>query len=146
MYSYHFLSSLKAKALHKAREYPELLDARAVRRARTWRQYDDAVTAPLHGFRDAEDYWRRSSSVHFLPRIRRPVLLINSRDDPFIPESSLPEHLVEGSKWLRAEFSPRGGHAGFVAGSLPWRPTYWAEDRALEFLAGYVPTIRPTRD
>ncbi len=146
LYSHHFLRTLKAKALRKAREYPGLLDSRRVRRARTWRQYDDAVTAPLHGFRDAEDYWHRSSSVHLLPRIQRPVLLINSRDDPFIPESSLPEELAEGSKWLQAEFSARGGHAGFVAGPLPWRPIYWAENRALAFLAGYVPTIEPTRD
>ncbi|NIR46059.1 MAG: alpha/beta fold hydrolase, partial [Gemmatimonadetes bacterium] len=84
LYTYFFLRTLKAKALRKAHEYPGLLDAKAIRRARTWRQYDDAATAPLHGFRDAADYWERSSSITFLDRICRPVLLINAADDPFI--------------------------------------------------------------
>ncbi len=145
VYSYHFLRSLKAKALRKARDYPEMLDAVAVRRARNWRQYDDAVTAPLHGFRDADDYWARSSSLRFLEGIRRPTLLISARDDPFIPASSLPLKQVESSRWLHAEFSRRGGHAGFVSGRLPWRPVYWAERRAIEFLAEFVPTFEPMR-
>ncbi len=145
LYTFFFLRTLKAKALQKASEYPGLLDEKAVRRARNWRQYDDAVTAPLHGFRDAEDYWARSSSRFLLERIRRPTLLINSRDDPIVPASSLPEQLVERSEWLRAEFTSRGGHAGFVAGTLPWHPVYWAEQRAVEFLASFVPTLKPTR-
>jgi predicted alpha/beta-fold hydrolase len=143
-YSYFFLRTLKAKALEKARTYPDLLDENEVRRARTLRQYDDAVTAPLHGFRDAQDYWDRSSSMNFLERIRRPSLLINSRDDPLIPASSLPEQAVAESKWLHAEFTSSGGHAGFIGGARPWHPFYWAEERAVEFLASYAPTIRPT--
>jgi predicted alpha/beta-fold hydrolase len=143
LYTYSFLRTMKPKALHKAHEFPGLLDVDAIRRARTWRQYDDAVTAPLHGFEDAEDYWARSSSIHVLDRIRRPVLLINARDDPFIPASSLPEGAAQRSPWLHAEFSDRGGHAGFVSGSNPFRPRYWAELRAIEYLAGFVPSIRP---
>lgn len=145
IYTRFFLRTLKPKALRKAGEYPELLDARAIRKARNWRQYDDAVTAPLHGFRDAEDYWARSSSKSFLARIRRPVLLINAEDDPFIPASALPRSEVAESDWLHAFFSSKGGHAGFVAGSLPWRPLYWAERRAVDFLAQYVPSIRPLK-
>ncbi len=145
VYSHHFLRSLKAKALRKARDYPEMIDAVAVRRARNWRQYDDAVTAPLHGFKDADDYWEKSSSIRLLERIRRPTLLISARDDPFIPASSLPLKQVESSPWLRAEFSQRGGHAGFVSGRLPWRPVYWAERRAIDFLAEFVPTFQPIR-
>ncbi len=145
VYSHYFLRSLKAKALQKARDYPDRLDAVAVLAARNWRQYDDAVTAPLHGFRDADDYWARSSSMRVLENIRRPTLLISARDDPFIPASSLPLKQVEGSRWLRAEFSEKGGHAGFVGGRFPWRPVYWAERRAVEFLADYVPTIQPMR-
>lgn len=146
LYSRFFLRTLKAKALIKADEYPGRLDREAVRRARNWREYDDAVTAPLHGFRDAEDYWARSSSLFLLDRIRRPVLLIGARDDPFVPASSLPEEHVGRSEWLHAEFTSRGGHVGFVSGALPWRPLYWAEHRAVEFLAAFVPTIRPARD
>ncbi len=145
LYSYFFLRTLKAKALQKADENPDLLDAGAIRRARTWRQYDDAATAPLHGFKDAEDYWAQSSSIFYLDRIRRPVLLINARNDPFLPPSSLPEEQVERSEWLHAEFTAGGGHAGFVAGALPWQPYYWSEHRAIGYLSGFVPTIRPAR-
>ncbi len=145
LYSHFFLRTLKSKALQKAREYPDLLDAKAIRRVRNWRQYDDAVTATLHGFRDAEDYWARSSSVFRLDGIRRPVLLISARDDPLVPESILPEEYVARSSWLQAEFTRKGGHAGFVAGAFPGRPLYWAEHRAIDFLAGYVPSIRPVR-
>lgn len=146
VYTHFFLRTMKPKALAKAAEYPGLLDADAIRRARTWRQYDDAVTAPLHGFKDADDYWARSSSTRYLERVRRPVLLISARDDPFIPAHALPEEQVQRSEWLHAEFTDRGGHAGFIAGRVPWRPRYWAEERAVEFLAGYVPTIRPASE
>ncbi|UCC71195.1 MAG: hydrolase [Gemmatimonadota bacterium] len=144
LYTHFFLRTLKEKALAKAAQYPDILDATAIRRARTWREYDDVTTAPLHGFHDAADYWERSSSINYLDRIRRPVLLISARDDPFIPESSLPVDAVERSPWLHAEFTARGGHAGFITGALPWLPVYWAEQRAMEFLASFAPSIRPT--
>lgn len=143
LYSRHFLRTLKKKALQKARDNPELLDMKAVRRARNWRQYDEAVTAPLHGFASAEDYWQRSSSLRFLERVRRPTLLINAKDDPFFPADSLPRSVVEDSSWLTAEFTERGGHAGFVSGSLLGRTAYWAEERAVTFLSGFVPSVRP---
>ena len=145
LYSRFFLRTLKMKALGKARQFPDLLDRAAIKRARNWRQYDDAVTAPLHGFEDAEDYWARSSSLQFLGRIVRPVLIISSRDDPFVPAACLPEQLVDESEWLHGEFTDRGGHAGFVSRAFPWQPIYWAEHRAVEFLAELVPSIRPTR-
>jgi predicted alpha/beta-fold hydrolase len=144
LYTHFFLRTLKTKMLQKAEEYPGSLDVEAIDRASNWRQYDDAATAPLHGFEDAADYWARSSSIHFLDRIRRPALLINAKDDPFIPATSLPMDAVERSQWLHAEFTEHGGHAGFIAGSLPWRPVYWAEQRAVQFLASYAPTIRST--
>ncbi len=145
VYTTLFLRTLKPKALQKAREHPDLLNLKAVKRARSWRAYDAAATAPLHGFESAEDYWSRSSSLPYLRRIRLPVLLLNARDDPFIPASILPQELVNGSKWLQAEFTDRGGHAGFVSGAWPWRPVYWAEQRSIEFLARFVPTLRPAR-
>lgn len=145
LYSWFFLRTLRRKAQAKAEQYPEKLDVRAIRRARTWRQYDDAATAPLHGFADAAEYWAACSSGSFLSGIQRPTLLISARDDPFIPESSLPAGEIVHSDWLHAEFTERGGHVGFIAGTLPWRPTYWAERRAVEFLADYVPSIRPYR-
>ncbi len=145
LYSRFFLRTLKPKALRKAEEYPGLLDADAIRRAKTWGQYDDVATAPLHGFKGAEDYWSQSSSISFLGRIRRPTLLINAADDPFIPASCMPVELVEASEWLEADITPRGGHVGFVAGALPWRPYHWAEHRAVDFLADHAQTIRPAQ-
>lgn len=144
-YTRFFLKTLKPKALAKAQQYPGLLDEAAVRRARTWRQYDDVATAPLHGFSSAEEYWEMSSSMYYLDAICRPTLLISADDDPFLPESSLPREAVDRSDWLHADFTRRGGHAGFVAGTAPWRPVYWAEHRAMEFLAGYAPTLWPGR-
>ncbi len=126
LYTHFFLKTLKPKALAKARQFPGVLDEATIRRARNWKQYDDAATARLHGFRDADDYWAQSSSMRYLDAIRRPTLLISAADDPFIPESCLPREIVERSAWLEAEFTERGGHAGFVSGSLPWRPFYWA--------------------
>lgn len=142
IYSWFFLRTLKEKALAKAELYPEIIDAGAIRKARSWRQYDEVATAPLHGFEGADDYWFRSSSKRFLTKIRCPTLLISARDDPFIPESSLPVEEVADSDWLHAEFTERGGHVGFVTGRVPWNPIYWAERRAIDFLSGFVPTIR----
>lgn len=138
LYTRFFLRTLKAKALAKARQYPDLLDPAAIRSARDWREYDDAVTAPLHGFRDADEYWALSSSRGYLSHIRRPTLLINSRDDPFLPSSCLPSDAARDSQWLHPDFSDQGGHAGFVAGRLPVRARYWAEERSIAFLASHV--------
>ena len=99
--------------------------------------FDDLVTAPVHGFADADAYWKTASSAQFLPRIRRPTLLINAEDDPFLPAEALPRQAVAGNKFLTAAFTPRGGHIGFLEGSLPGFPSAWAETRAADFLAEY---------
>ena len=146
LYTRFFLRTLRRTALAKARQYPGLLESEAIRKARTWRQYDDAVTAPLHGFENAEEYWALSSSGTYLRSVRRPTLLINARNDPFLPADALPESAVAESPWLHAEFTSGGGHAGFVAGSWPWKVRYWAEERAIGFLADHAPSLRPARD
>ncbi len=143
LYSRFFFRSLKAKALAKAMQYPDLLDRRAIKKVRNWKDYDGVVTAPLHGFESAEDYWARSSSASFLAKIRRPVFLISSADDPFTPHTSLPHEPVSESPWLDASFTERGGHVGFVGGAFPWSSVSWAEQRAIEFLSGFVPTLPP---
>ena len=132
VYTENFMRSLRRKVLDKARQFPGFVDLDAVRRARTFRAYDRAVTAPLHGFADERDYWMRASSGPYLGRIRRPTLLINALDDPFVPEASLPDPRALPSDVV-AEFVPRGGHVGFVEGP-PWRSASWAERRAVEFL------------
>lgn len=132
----HFLATLIPKALRKAERFPGLLDAAAIRRCRTFAAFDDLVTAPLHGFADARDYWRTCSSARFVTSIRRPCLLLNSRDDPLVPRSVLPEADARASRSLIPEFSDRGGHCGFVEGGTPFRPRRWAEARVLRFFAG----------
>jgi uncharacterized protein len=136
LYTTSFMRSLRQKTVAKARAYPGFVDVRAALRARTFAAYDRLVTAPLHGFADEEDYWRRSSSGPYVARIRRPTLLISALDDPFIPPATLPDPRLLPPA-VRAEFVPRGGHVGFVEGR-PWRATSWAERRAVDFLAAVL--------
>lgn len=103
----------------------------------TFRRFDHAVTAPLHGFRDADDYYRHSSSRRYLYHIRVPALLLQAADDPFLPESAIPD-APELSPSVRLELSSTGGHVGFVGGRYPWRPIYWLEHRIPEFLSGFI--------
>ena len=96
----------------KAGQLASRVDVAGALRARTFAEYDRALTAPLHGFADERDYWARSSSRSFLARIRRPCLLLNAENDPFIPATSLPRSEVAGSPWLRAEFVSQGATPG----------------------------------
>ena len=109
-----------------------------LRRLRTFWQFDDQVTAPLHGFADATDYYTRCSSRQFLRRIRTPTLILHARDDPFMTPDAIPtaRELAPG---VRLELSAHGGHVGFVAGRVPWRPQYWLEGRIAEHI---LPRVR----
>ena len=136
VYTASFMRSFHAKTRAKALAYPGFVDLEAALRARTFTAYDRAVTAPLHGFADEVDYWTRASSGPYLPRIRRPTLLINALDDPFIPATSLPD-VTTLPECVQTDFVPHGGHVGFVEG-LPWRTRSWAERRAVEYLASLL--------
>ncbi|MGH7564843.1 MAG: YheT family hydrolase [Gemmatimonadota bacterium] len=139
LYTRYFLGSLKEKALRYAERYPGVVDVEGVRAARSFREYDDAAVAPIHGFADAADYYARSSSVDLLDRIRVPTLLISARDDPFLPGEILDRVGERASADVECLFPPTGGHVGFVTGP-PWAARSWAEDRAVGFLAGRVGT------
>ena len=120
IYTWNFLRTLKQNARHKLNIFPRLFDVDAMERARNMREFDDAVTAPLHGFRDVDDYWARASSKPFLRHIRVPTHLIHGRNDPFTPESILPvSHDV--SDQVSIDFCASGGHCGFVSGPFPGR-------------------------
>jgi predicted alpha/beta-fold hydrolase len=136
IYDRHFLRSLRRKALDKLVRHPNLFDRRALMRAENIYDFDDAVTAPVHGFASAHDYYNRSSSIRFLDRISVPTLLLSAIDDPFLPAEVLDEvRRVGGSNpALSFEFTSHGGHVGFVGGTVPWRPVYYAERRVCEFL------------
>jgi predicted alpha/beta-fold hydrolase len=102
---------------------------------RSFREFDEHVTAPLHGFAGADDYYARSSSRQYLKDIRVPTLLLHSSDDPFMTAATVPQpHELSNS--VELELYDRGGHVGFVSGRWPWRARYWLEQRIPAFLAG----------
>ena len=113
-----------------------------MRAARTLADFDDAVTAPVHGFASASDYYARSSSRHFLAGIRRPTLLLSAHDDPFLPRQVLDDVAMIAAKnpHIMVEFHDHGGHVGFVGGRLPWRADYYAERRVVEWLGERIGT------
>jgi predicted alpha/beta-fold hydrolase len=100
-------------------------------------QYDDRVVARLHGFQDVHDYYRRSSSRQFLKSITVPTLLIQAIDDPFMTHDILPG-LDEISPTVQLEFTPHGGHVGFISGHIPLRPRFWLEQRIPQFLLEFI--------
>jgi predicted alpha/beta-fold hydrolase len=117
-YTRMFLGTMKPKALAKLRQHPGLFDERKLRAARNLYEFDNVFTAPLHGFRDTDDYWTRASAKPKLSDIRIPALVLNALNDPFIPAESLPKQSEVGPNVTL--WQPRhGGHVGFAAGALP---------------------------
>jgi len=131
IYMWRFLGRLRGKIREKMERMPGTLDDRDFRAIQTFKHFDDRYTAPLHGFRDAEDYWTRASSRPVLSRIRIPALLVNARNDPFLDEPCFPYEVAEESGVFFLETPEEGGHLGF---SQPG-PRYWSEERAVRFLA-----------
>lgn len=145
LYTRHFLRTLRLKAEAKLERYPGLFDLDALARARTLYDFDDVVTAPVHGFANAHDYYSRSSSLQYLSRIRVPTLLLSAYDDPFLPREILDDvvEVAQNNLFLEAEMWERGGHVGFVSGTSPLDTHYYGEERVLEFLAGKVEQASP---
>lgn len=133
IYAWHFLQTLKPKAIAMAACFPGRIDVERVARATTMREFDDSVTAPLHGFADVDDYWTRGSSKQWLPGVALPALVLNARNDPFVPGVSLPTD-AEVSSWVHLEQPPAGGHAGFPDGRFPGSGA-WLPRRLAAFLA-----------
>ena len=118
IYTRMFLASMKPKALAKWQQHPGLFDRDKLAAARTLYAFDDVFTAPLHGYKDTPDYWARASAAPHLARIRIPALVLNARNDPFVPASSLPAPAQAGrcvTLWQPAH----GGHVGFPQGAFP---------------------------
>ena len=138
VYTARFLRTLRGKYRAKRPLIGDALDGRRVLAARTFREFDDAATAPLHGFRDADHYYAASSSARFLAGIRVPTLLLHSADDLFLPSDRRPPRRRRATTpSITAAFTEHGGHVGFVAGT-PWAPEFWAEAEAARFLAGQL--------
>ncbi|ACG73660.1 alpha/beta hydrolase fold [Anaeromyxobacter sp. K] len=134
VYRERFLRRLRAKALEKAARFPERLDAAAIRAVTTFAGFDGAVTAPLHGFASAEEYWSRCSAGRFVAGVRRPLLALAALDDPMVPRDTLPVEAARANPCVELVATPAGGHVGFVSGA-PFRPSFWAELRAAAFAA-----------
>lgn len=133
IYTNNFLRTLKVKSLAKLQRFPGLYDANAVRASGTLRAFDNVVTAPLHGYRDTDDYWTRASAKPLLKNIAAPTLLINARNDPFLPARALPS-AQEISAAVTLELPQEGGHVGFTGGAFPGNFD-WLPRRILCFFA-----------
>lgn len=134
-----FLKTLKKKVTRP--DIAARIDVNRVLQARNFMEFDDAATAPLHGFRDANDYYDRCSSIHFLGRIRTPALALNAEDDPFIPADVLRRARAAASPSIDFRTTKWGGHVGFIGGRAPWRCEYWAEELVVRWLVER--TVKP---
>ncbi|WP_244847972.1 hydrolase [Caballeronia sp. SL2Y3] len=137
IYTRSFLKSLKKKALAKLDQFPGLYDRHAVLAARTLYEFDNVVTAPLHGFRDADHYWTTATIRAHLNRIEVPALVLNARNDPFLPERALPSQ-AEVSASVTLDQPNHGGHVGFMTGPFPGRID-WLSSRVFGYLEHFLP-------
>jgi predicted alpha/beta-fold hydrolase len=124
---------MKISVNRKFNRHTAAFDWERAMRATTFAEFDDAVTAPLHGFASKDDYYDRCSSLGFLRSIQRPALIINALDDPFLRPDIIPDE-SRLSDFVTLEVSERGGHVGFIEGGTPWRPKYYLPKRIIEFL------------
>ncbi len=132
-YTQYFLRSLRQKIRRKAERHPTGVRTDALPHIRTLRDFDDAYTAPLNGFRDADTYYREASSKPLLPEIAIPTLLVNAANDPFLAPSCYPTGIADGHPQFTLEVPDSGGHVGFV--TVNETGEYWSERRAASFLA-----------
>lgn len=132
IYMQRFLKDLHVKMQEKSRKFPGVIDVEGFESIRNFREFDDRYTAPLHGFRDAEDYWAQCSALWRLRDVRVPALMINAADDPFLSARCFPETRKLLGAHVRLEAPRWGGHVGFVEHARDG--FYWSERRALGFL------------
>lgn len=140
VYSRFFVRTLRRKAAEKLARFPDLILPGTLASVRTLYDFDDRVTAPVHGFENAHDYYSRASSLGYIAGIRVPTLLLSAADDPFLPADVLHRvrEIARDVPALEIEFVDHGGHVGFVGGSVPGRPRYYAESRIADFLEGQL--------
>jgi hypothetical protein len=133
LYMERFLVGMRAKLRAKEMMFPGCIDTTGLDRIRTFQEFDDRFTAPLHGFRDAEDYWTRNSSRQFIPKINLPTLLISAQNDPFLGPNCYPWDEANSNGSFQFESPNAGGHVGFPSRDNQGR--YWSEIRAVDFLS-----------
>ena len=138
-YQAYLLHKLRTSTRNKAKRLTLPIDTKHLSRLKTFRQFDDRVTAPLHGFRDVDDYYARCSSRHFIKHIQTPTLILHALDDPFMTPEAVPD-TVENGPGVRLELSRHGGHVGFIGGPIPWKPQYWIDERVCCWLVAPAET------
>lgn len=131
LYMERFLKTLRKKIRQKMEAFPGQLEDKDLDRMKTFREFDGGYTAPMHGFSSAEDYWTRSSSRPFIPRIRIPTLLVNALNDPFLAPACFPYKEAQNNDFFFFETPRHGGHMGFPSFN---KDNYWSEKRAFEFV------------
>ena len=136
-YQWYLLKSMKKSVRNKFDRHTAAFDWDKTMKSRTFAEFDDAVTAPLHGFEGMSDYYDRCSSNQFLKDIARPTLIINALDDPFMTQNVIP-HDSRLSAQVILEVAEAGGHVGFINGGTPWRPSFYLPGRILDFLRPYA--------
>jgi predicted alpha/beta-fold hydrolase len=140
VYQWHFVRNLKRRMRRKAKAWPGRFALDALEHIKTIRQFDDAYTAPYHGFRDAADYYHRASAMRVIDRISVPALIITAADDPFVPPGPFREPDVVGNRQITVKLTAHGGHCGFVEEARDGYDGYWAERMVTEFLEKHCRT------
>jgi predicted alpha/beta-fold hydrolase len=133
IYQKHLLKKLRESVTAKSDIHTPVFPLHRLHELQTFRQFDNEVTAPLHGFQDVDDYYTQSSSKQFLKHIHIPTLVIQAKDDPFLPTTALPEE-ADLSPYVTLELAEHGGHVGFVSGNNPLCPRHWLEERVIAHL------------
>lgn len=132
-FSKRFIRNLKSKAHQKNQQFPGIVDIKNLRTIKTLKQFDDVVTAPIHGFKDADDYYAKCSSLPLLPNIKTKTLVVNALNDSFLSPRSFPSAEKINNPNILLEYLKHGGHCGFTSFT---DEHYWSEHRAFEFISG----------
>jgi len=135
LYMKRFLKMLHQKIKDKMALMPQAVNDTGYEKIKTFKTFDDRYTAPIHGFNNAQDYWRKCSSKQFIPRINRPTLIINARNDPFLPRECFPVAQACANRHITLKIPDSGGHVGFIEFNRDG--LYWSEKQAVAFLNGH---------
>ena len=135
IYQWHFVRNLKRRMRRKARAFPGKWSLGALPRIRSIRAFDEAYTAPHHGFRNADDYYHRASAARVIDKITVPTLVITAADDPFVPPGPFKEPAVLRNRNITMKLLPHGGHCGFVEQAAGDYDGYWAEREIIGFVS-----------
>jgi predicted alpha/beta-fold hydrolase len=139
-YQFNFVRNLRSRMRRKAAAYPDMYQLAPLRRVWTVRQFDEAYTAPHHGFRDADDYYHRASAMRVIDRIRVPTLILTAENDPFVPVEPFRRDVMTAHSHVRVVVTADGGHCAFVEGASAEYDGYWAEREIVRFANAHEAT------